>query len=150
MSRVLCRMGCHALALSLVASWQFPPPPRPTATSNSSPFSASTSTSARRPSLHDRFSSVGGGPAAHPSLRRLSTKLDMPIPPSVEQSRAPSPVQGRAGDGLLDAGAGGQAEVERKEDKAGEEGKTPFRAVLKEAKVAAQAPAEFSFDSFGF
>lgn len=147
MSRVLCRMGCHALALSLVASWQFAPPPRP----------RTASASAARPALHDRFSSAHGGAAfAHPSLRRLSTKLDMPIPPSVEQSRAPSPVQAKVVDGLFDGlGLGGGATAsdtkEEEEAKPAEEpGKTPFRAVLKEAKVAAQAPAEFSFDSFGF
>ena len=145
MSRVLCRMGCHALALSLVASWTFAPPPRPASRSTAAP---------PRPALRDRFSSaVGAGIAAHPSLRRLSTKLDMPIPASVDASRAPSPVQARAVEGLPEGGGGaegvGAAGGEAKAEADGE-GQTKFRAVLKEAKVAAQAPAEFSFDNFGF
>ncbi|GAA5871377.1 hypothetical protein JCM8547_002650 [Rhodosporidiobolus lusitaniae] len=72
-ARILCRMGCHVLALNLLRNWRFlPPSPRP----------VSTTSSVRRPNpLENR----------RQSLLLSSTKLDLPLPSSALPSRATSP-----------------------------------------------------------
>ncbi|GAA6017280.1 hypothetical protein JCM10207_003677 [Rhodosporidiobolus poonsookiae] len=68
-SRILCRMGCHVLALNLLRTWRFVPPALPP----SGP---------RRPDfLTNR----------RQSLLLSSTKLDLPLPSSALPSRVASP-----------------------------------------------------------
>ncbi|GAA5977711.1 hypothetical protein JCM11641_001385 [Rhodosporidiobolus odoratus] len=112
-SRILCRMGCHVLALNLLRSWHFLPP-APSATSRPRP----------NPLANRRQ-----------SLLLSSTKLDLPLPPSALPSRvgSPAPSSGAEED---------KGEKERQ--------KQQFREVVKQVKVEAKAPAEFSFDAFGF
>ncbi|GAA5953165.1 hypothetical protein JCM10213_003434 [Rhodosporidiobolus nylandii] len=112
-SRILCRMGCHVLALRLLQSWRFLPPAPP-------------STASRRPNpLENR----------RHSLLLSSTKLDLPLPASNIPSRVASPAP-------LGASADDSAERERQRQQ--------FRDVVKQVKVEAKAPAEFSFDAFVF
>ncbi|GAA5986299.1 hypothetical protein JCM10908_003694 [Rhodotorula pacifica] len=74
-ARILCRMGCHLLALNLLRTWTFPSPP---------PKSRSTgTTAAQRPSLL--------GDRRRHSLLRSSTILDVTLPASNLPSRAASP-----------------------------------------------------------
>ncbi|GAA5955789.1 hypothetical protein JCM8115_006854 [Rhodotorula mucilaginosa] len=115
-ARILCRMGCHVLALNLLRTWTFPLP---------SP--ASTSTAAQRPTLL--------GDRRRHSLLRSSTILDVTLPSSNLPSRAPSPAPVQATDHDIE-------EKERQRQK--------FREVVQTVKVEAKAPAEFSFDAFGF
>ncbi|GAA5841848.1 hypothetical protein JCM11251_005402 [Rhodosporidiobolus azoricus] len=76
-SRILCRMGCHLLALNLLRNWRFIAP------------SARQSTSTRRPN-----------PLAHrrDSLLLSSTKLDLPLASSDPPTRVGSPVHTRNAD----------------------------------------------------
>ncbi|GAA5892396.1 hypothetical protein JCM5296_003587 [Sporobolomyces johnsonii] len=68
-SRILCRMGCHILALNLLRTYSFQRP-------------STTSASVARPTaLHDR----------RHSLLYASTKLDLSFPPSAQSSRVASP-----------------------------------------------------------
>ncbi|BGO90977.1 hypothetical protein NBRC10512_002265 [Rhodotorula toruloides] len=78
-SRILCRMGCHVLALNLLRTWQFAPP--------------SASAAPCRPSL------LGAHTRRH-SLLLSSTKLDISLPPSNMPSRvaSPAPVQAEGED----------------------------------------------------
>ncbi|KPV72243.1 uncharacterized protein RHOBADRAFT_56056 [Rhodotorula graminis WP1] len=69
-SRILCRMGCHVLALNLLRNWHFLP-----ATIHSS--------SDTRPSLRHAL--------RRSSLLLASTKLDLDLPPSNLPSRVASP-----------------------------------------------------------
>ncbi|KWU47634.1 hypothetical protein RHOSPDRAFT_31069 [Rhodotorula sp. JG-1b] len=78
-ARILCRMGCHVLALNLLRTWTFPLP---------SP--ASTSTTAQRPTLL--------GDRRRHSLLRSSTILDVTLPASNLPSRTPSPAPLQATD----------------------------------------------------
>ncbi|GAA5906755.1 hypothetical protein JCM6882_003293 [Rhodosporidiobolus microsporus] len=114
-SRILCRMGCHVLALNLLRNWHFIPPPPP------------PSSSAIRPSpLANR----------RESLLLSSTKLDLPLASSDPPTRVASPSSATEVDN--DA-----AERERQRQQ--------FREVVNKVKVEAKAaPAEFSFDAFGF
>ncbi|GAA6056051.1 hypothetical protein JCM3770_007000 [Rhodotorula araucariae] len=111
-SRILCRMGCHVLALNLLRTWHFLPPTPPASS---------------RPALRHAMRRA--------SLLLSSTKLDLPLPPSNLPSRVASP-------------APSQAEEEEKAER--ERQKRQFRQVVNTVKVEAKAPAEFSFDAFGF
>ncbi|GAA6036036.1 hypothetical protein JCM8097_006576 [Rhodosporidiobolus ruineniae] len=113
-SRILCRMGCHVLALNLLRTWRFLPPALP------------PSSAPHRPSpLQNR----------RHSLLLSTTKLDLPLPASNLPSRVASPAPPSADEEEA-------AERERQRQQ--------FREVVKTVKVEAKAPAEFSFDAFGF
>lgn len=70
------------------------------------------------------------------SLLLSSTKLDLPLPPSNIPSRVASPAPPSSAEDAE------KAERERQ--------KKQFREVVNTVKVEAKAPAEFSFDAFGF
>ncbi|BGP39389.1 regulator of (H+)-ATPase in vacuolar membrane [Rhodotorula kratochvilovae] len=72
-SRILCRMGCHVLALNLLRTWHFLPPTPPTSS---------------RPALRHAM--------RRSSLLLSSTKLDLPLPPSNLPSRVASPAPSHA------------------------------------------------------
>ncbi|KAM0789088.1 hypothetical protein ACM66B_003147 [Microbotryomycetes sp. NB124-2] len=137
-ARSLRRMGCHTLALALVATYQF-----------SATLGALSSS---KKSINGQVSDAGATAVfdrRKATLRRRSTLLDMEVPSNLA-SRAPSPTFASSHDNSMTDKDASTSLSNQQLSTNDSQAKNEFHQVLRKVKVETKAPPEFDMNAFNF